>query len=77
MPIFEFECSKCGYQFEELVRRSGQNGVSCPKCRGKRLRRMMSTFSSRSAGAKDYELKPAGVKRSCSSCTRGTCKGCI
>jgi len=76
MPIFEFECKKCGHAFEELVRSYGDNGVSCPKCRGKRVTKLVSTFATRFAGAKDYELKSAG-KRNCSSCTRGHCKGCL
>ena len=76
MPTYSYECRKCGHEFEELVRSPTDNGVSCPKCRGKRLRKMMSTFATRSAGKKDYELKPAG-KASCSSCTRGSCKGCV
>lgn len=31
MPIFEYECQKCGKKFEELVR-SHEEEVRCPKC---------------------------------------------
>jgi putative FmdB family regulatory protein len=30
MPIYEFECSKCGARFEELVR-AGRS-APCPRC---------------------------------------------
>jgi putative FmdB family regulatory protein len=31
MPIFDFQCRKCGHRFEELVR--GDATPECPKCR--------------------------------------------
>jgi len=31
MPIFEFKCKKCNYEFEAIVRNS-RAAVSCQKC---------------------------------------------
>ncbi len=43
MPIYEFECEKCGGRFEELVAAGG--AVACPGCGSGRTRRLFSTVS--------------------------------
>ncbi len=40
MPIYEFECSKCGARFEELVP-AGQT-APCPQCRSSEVKRRYS-----------------------------------
>jgi len=35
MPIFEYVCKKCEYQFEALV--YGKQKAACPKCHGGQL----------------------------------------
>ncbi|MCU0640213.1 MAG: zinc ribbon domain-containing protein [Candidatus Krumholzibacteria bacterium] len=47
MPIFEFECGKCGNRFEELVPSSCQE-VECPACGSLDTRKQISPFSSMS-----------------------------
>ncbi len=45
MPIYEYECGKCGKRFE--LRRAvidNNNFVNCPKCGAKELRRVYSSF---------------------------------
>jgi len=44
MPIYEFECEKCGARFEELVAAGGEE-VACPRCGEMRTRRLLSTVS--------------------------------
>jgi putative FmdB family regulatory protein len=44
MPIFEFECEKCGCRFEELVSREAP-APPCPSCGSKRVRRLLSNVS--------------------------------
>lgn len=44
MPIYEYECRKCGRSFETLVLGGGQAKVSCPGCGSIRIRRLMSSF---------------------------------
>ena len=43
MPIYEFECSKCGTRFEELVPAGGT--APCPQCKSFEVQRRYSTIS--------------------------------
>ena len=40
MPIYEFECGKCGARFEELVR-AGE-AAPCPQCKSSDVHRRFS-----------------------------------
>ena len=40
MPIYEFVCSKCGEEFEDLVPMSDPSS-ECPSCGSKKVRRQM------------------------------------
>jgi putative FmdB family regulatory protein len=44
MPIYEFECEKCGARFEELVA-AGIEAVACAECGSTHTRRLMSSVS--------------------------------
>ena len=35
MPLFEYECSKCGNRFEKIHKFSNRSIKTCPKCGGK------------------------------------------
>jgi len=51
MPIYEYECLKCGERFE--MRRSMSDSdreVKCPKCGAENSRRVLSAFSTTSGG---------------------------
>ncbi|UCG62465.1 MAG: zinc ribbon domain-containing protein [Candidatus Zixiibacteriota bacterium] len=63
MPLFEYKCSQCGHQFEELVSGS-EVKVFCPKCKSENVSRMLSVFSA-SSGSSSSGL-PCG-KPSCST----------
>ena len=41
MPTYEYECSKCGFQFEEFQNITDKPLKHCPKCNGN-LRRLIS-----------------------------------
>ncbi|MEZ5077842.1 MAG: FmdB family zinc ribbon protein [Solirubrobacterales bacterium] len=43
MPIYEFECERCGGQFEELV--PGDVAPPCPACGAAAARRLLSSVS--------------------------------
>lgn len=43
MPLHEFKCKKCGYEFEELVDKN--DTIICKKCKGQ-VELRMSSFSS-------------------------------
>ena len=42
MPTYEYECQKCGYQFEEFQNITAPPLKTCPKCKGK-VRRLLGT----------------------------------
>ncbi len=36
MPIYEFQCLKCGYKFDKLyLQMTDKTEIECPKCQGK------------------------------------------
>jgi putative FmdB family regulatory protein len=41
MPLYEYECSKCGKHFERIEKFSGPNLKKCPNCGG-RVERLLS-----------------------------------
>jgi len=50
MPIYEYECTKCGERFE--LRRSvadSDSEVKCPKCGAEEPRRVFSVFATGSS----------------------------
>ena len=40
MPTYDYECSACGYTFEELQSFSDAPLTKCPKCKKKKLNRL-------------------------------------
>ena len=52
MPIYEYQCSKCGRAFEELVFSSSEvKDVRCPGCNSKKVSKLMSSFASGNSAA--------------------------
>ncbi|MGE5326259.1 MAG: FmdB family zinc ribbon protein [Deltaproteobacteria bacterium] len=47
MPIYEYQCQKCGFQFEKLQRLSDPPPNKCPECGGK-LAQLLSAPAVRS-----------------------------
>ena len=35
MPLYEYECGKCGHRFERIQKHSDPHVKTCPKCKGK------------------------------------------
>ena len=51
MPIYEYECTKCGERFE--LRRSiadSDSEIRCPNCGAEYPRRVLSVFAMSSSG---------------------------
>ncbi|MDH5186650.1 MAG: zinc ribbon domain-containing protein [candidate division WOR-3 bacterium] len=63
MPIYSYKCGECGTAFDILVG-VGKDSAEpqCPKCKSKKLERILSTFAVRMGGSS-----------SSSSCPTGTC----
>ena len=58
MPIFEYECGKCGHQFEALVLPTWP-APKCPSCQSKKLNKQISLCAVSSEGTKANALKAA------------------
>ena len=71
MPIYEFYCKKCDSEFEELVMGS-DDGIKCPSCASKRVKKLMSVFAHKSGDAFVGSSGGSG----CSGCTSGNCSCC-
>lgn len=57
MPIFEYECLRCGHQFELLVLRD--TVAACPACASQELERLLSGFAVSSEGIRQSNLQAA------------------
>ncbi len=67
MPIFEFVCSQCDQNFEELLRsQSAVQDVTCPNCGSSEISKKISTFASRSTGG-GYSFASGGSSGACST----------
>uniref|UniRef100_A0A7C4TW23 Zinc ribbon domain-containing protein n=1 Tax=Caldisericum exile TaxID=693075 RepID=A0A7C4TW23_9BACT len=65
MPIYEYECKKCGEFFETLV--LGNRIVRCPKCGSEELTKKFSTFAMKGVDKGNSKCVSCGAT-SCSSC---------
>jgi putative FmdB family regulatory protein len=70
MPIFEYCCDQCQNEFEKLVLNTSEK-IACPKCKSKKVHRMMSAFAFSSGG----KFKST-ASSSCSGCAATTCSTC-
>ncbi len=48
MPLFEFECKKCGTRFEKLIFASDKDKITCPKCGSEETKKLLSFFAAKS-----------------------------
>jgi putative FmdB family regulatory protein len=55
MPIYEYQCEKCGHHLEALQKLSDKPLRECPECGRHRLKRLMSAPLFRLAGSGWYE----------------------
>jgi putative FmdB family regulatory protein len=52
MPIYEYECEKCGDKFEYFLRWGGdEKNVKCPKCGSENPKRVISSVAHKSSGS--------------------------
>jgi len=51
MPIYEYRCEHCGYQFE-ILQRLGESGadVKCPACDNDKVKKAFSAFATSGEG---------------------------
>jgi putative FmdB family regulatory protein len=68
MPLFEYQCGRCGHVFEHFT--FGEGAVedrTCPKCEAPGARKVISPFASLSGGEGDKGCGSGG----CGSGSRG------
>lgn len=70
VPIYEYQCVKCGERFEKLLRSmNSSETIECPKCGSKKTERAMSSFAVGGEAPARSSAKPAH------SCCGGCCGG--
>jgi len=73
VPIYEYRCSRCEYEFEELVSFSAADKpLPCPSCLEPAAERLLSTFAVRVSGG--AQVSSSG--KSCGGCRRSSCATC-
>jgi putative FmdB family regulatory protein len=55
MPVYEYECGACGHQFEEWQKITDGPVKTCPKCKKKKVERLISQTA--------FQLKGGGWYR--------------
>ena len=55
MPIYAFECSACGHDFDRLQKLSDPDPTDCPQCGAPQVRRRLTAPQFRLAGGGWYE----------------------
>lgn len=55
MPIYEYECQKCGHQMEALQKMSDDPLRECPACGEHELKKLLSAAGFRLKGGGWYE----------------------
>ncbi len=64
MPIYEYQCDRCGHRVE-LMQRIGDAPVTdCPECQASTLRKLVSAASFRLKGTGWYATDFKGAKQS-------------
>ncbi len=55
MPIYEYQCEKCGHQLEKLQKMSDEPLKDCPECEEPALRKLVSAAAFKLKGTGWYE----------------------
>ncbi len=86
MPIYEYNCRKCGHEFEALQRMGDRSCPPCEKCGAGKTERRFSTFAMHGAarpsgcGSGNCESGGCGTGHGsgggCGGCSRSSCAGC-
>jgi putative FmdB family regulatory protein len=58
MPIYEYECNKCGHEFEALILKNTPE-PACPKCKSKKLKQLITMFAVSSESTRASNLAAA------------------
>jgi putative FmdB family regulatory protein len=59
MPVFEFQCQRCGRRFEKFVFSFRLESVTCPSCGSDSVQKVISPFAS-GKGSSASSCRPSG-----------------
>ncbi len=62
MPIYEFQCEKCGFFFEKLMKRD-EDFPSCPNCNSQEVLKVPSLFGFKERSNQRAEREKVILKR--------------
>ena len=69
MPLYEYQCTQCGYRFEQLVGSNSKGPETCPSCSAPAPEKQFSAFA---VGASSGASAPA-PKNCGGCCSAGSC----
>lgn len=72
MPLYEYECKRCGSQFEQLVF-NRDTKIICKACGGQHVMRRLSTFAISSGVTRAGSTVEPGPCGACGAPQRGMC----
>ena len=55
MPIYEYQCQSCGHQFDVIQKISDEKLTICPKCKEKKLKKLVTSAGFKLKGTGWYE----------------------
>ena len=61
MPVFEYECKKCGYVKEFLEKANATAKHTCPQCKNETMKKKLSTFSCGDSSTQSGGTCPTGT----------------
>ena len=61
MPVFGYQCEKCGHVTEFLERAGGTRDHECPECKSSRMKRLAATFGVGKGAAATSAACPTGT----------------
>lgn len=74
MPIYEYECPKCGVRFEEII--FGDDVPACPACGAADTHKLLSCTCFRVSGGDGAPASTSSGGKSCAGCSGGNCSSC-
>jgi putative FmdB family regulatory protein len=75
MPVYEYACSSCAHEFEELVSMSGDTLVACPQCTSTTVTKLLSRIQRTRVGGDMPAAAGVGAAPRAGGCCGGGC-GC-
>ncbi len=75
MPIYEYQCSACGKEFEYLVLKSSEV-PDCPACQSQKVTKLMSASTFFSKSKSGLTESSSAAASSCSGCAATSCTSC-